>query len=184
MQVLYLRHNLISGTLPPYLLANATELRYLMLQNNSFSGSIPTQVGMLKKLSDLHMYENALDQQVMEPSPSPSPSPAPSPSPSPSPAPAPAPSKLTPILTPTLHPQLPDEIGEMTMLQDLRLQDNRIPGTIPDTIGQLYRLRYLDLYGSRTRTRTRTLTLTLHPTPRKSSTLTLTMHPHPAPTPT
>ena len=72
----------------------------------------------------------------------------------------------------------------MTMLQDLRLQDNRIPGTIPDTIGQLYRLRYLDLYGSRTRTRTRTLTLTLHPTPRKSSTLTLTMHPHPAPTPT
>ena len=37
----------------------------------------------------------------------------------------------------------------MTILQDLRLQDNLIPGTIPTEIGQLSSLRYLDIYNNR-----------------------------------
>ena len=40
-----------------------------------------------------------------------------------------------------LDEHLPEEIGDMTMLMDLRLQDNNITGTIPDTIGKLLRLR-------------------------------------------
>lgn len=44
---------------------------------------------------------------------------------------------------------LPDELGDAILLQDLRLQDNLLPGTIPATIGNLVRLRYLDLYNNR-----------------------------------
>lgn len=75
---------------------------------------------------------------------------------------------------------LPDEIGDMTVVQvwrspasppspaspasppspplptppaaarqDLRLNDNKITGPIPDTIGKLTRMKYLDLYNNK-----------------------------------
>jgi hypothetical protein len=58
LQVLYLRENLLSGSLPAGLLTNLTEMRYLMLQRNAFTGGVPSEIGRLVKLSDLAMYEN------------------------------------------------------------------------------------------------------------------------------
>jgi len=127
LQVLYLRHNLISGTLPPYLLANATELRYLMLQNNSFSGSIPTQVGMLKKLSDLHMYENALDQQLPDEI-----------------------GEMTMLQDLRLQDNripgtIPDTIGQLYRLRYLDLYNNEMSGDVPASIANLTNLKEIYL---------------------------------------
>jgi hypothetical protein len=59
-QVLYMRENLLSGSLPPGMLHNLTEMRYLMLQRNALSGGVPSEIGRLVKLSDLAMYARLL----------------------------------------------------------------------------------------------------------------------------
>jgi hypothetical protein len=55
-----MRENLLSGSLPPGMLHNLTEMRYLMLQRNALSGGVPSEIGRLVKLSDLAMYARLL----------------------------------------------------------------------------------------------------------------------------
>ena len=41
-----------------------------------------------------------------------------------------------------------DCAGDMENLRDIRLHDNFIPGQIPESIGKLLKLRYLDFYNN------------------------------------
>ena len=50
LQVLYLRENMLTGSLPDGVLHNLTELRYLMLQRNGLSGGVPTEIGRLSAM--------------------------------------------------------------------------------------------------------------------------------------
>ena len=59
LQVLYLRENLLSGSLPPGVLTNLTDMRYLMLQKNALSGGVPSQIGLLRELNELRFSEPA-----------------------------------------------------------------------------------------------------------------------------
>ncbi|XP_028755406.1 probable LRR receptor-like serine/threonine-protein kinase At1g53430 [Neltuma alba] len=43
---------------------------------------------------------------------------------------------------------IPDEIGEITTLEDLSLNDNLMEGTLPSSLGKLTQLRMLDLTGN------------------------------------
>ena len=54
----YMGNNLISGKLDPRLFSNWTRLEFLELQNNNFTGVIPSQIGLLTNLKELALLNN------------------------------------------------------------------------------------------------------------------------------
>ena len=58
LSLLYMGNNLISGELDPRLFSNWTRLEFLELQNNNFTGVIPSQIGLLTNLKELALLNN------------------------------------------------------------------------------------------------------------------------------
>ena len=127
LQALYLKDNSLSGSLPDGLLANLTELRYLMLQQNGLTGGVPTEVGNLKELNELQMHENALDEALPDEI-----------------------GDMVMLMTLKLQDNqipgtIPDTIGKLTRLRHLDLYNNRMVGDVPASIANLTNLKELYL---------------------------------------
>ncbi|KAL2936248.1 Receptor protein-tyrosine kinase CEPR2 [Bienertia sinuspersici] len=103
---LLLENNRFSGVLPSEL-GKLNQLERLYLSNNSFSGEIPPQFGNLKQLSSLQLQGNSLTGSV------------------------------------------PQEIGECTRLADLNVARNLLDGSIPTTLVQMSSLNSLNLSRNR-----------------------------------
>ena len=53
-----LSDNFLSGKISPYLITNWTELISLQVKSNSFTGGIPSEIGLLEKLNYLFLFDN------------------------------------------------------------------------------------------------------------------------------
>jgi Leucine-rich repeat (LRR) protein/tRNA A-37 threonylcarbamoyl transferase component Bud32 len=60
LSLLYMGNNLISGVLDPSLFSNWTRLENLELQNNNFTGVLPSQIGLLTNLKELALMNNRI----------------------------------------------------------------------------------------------------------------------------
>ena len=60
LSALSLASNHLKGVLPSDLFSKLTQLRHLYLNDNQFSGSIPTEVGLLSSLKKLSLQHNNL----------------------------------------------------------------------------------------------------------------------------
>merc|ERR1719231_68620 len=118
----------------PTLLPAAATLKTLNLSTNELSGTIPESFGGLSTLQTLNLYGNALTGP-----------------------PLPATLRLLAPLAPTLevlrldHNELggaiTDDIAAFTNLTALLLEEMGLEGTVSPSIGQLTRLKSLDLGG-------------------------------------
>ena len=63
MELLHINDNSLSGTMPTQF-GLLTEMYTLYLGDNSLSGTIPTQLGLLSKLVMLDFYDNSLDGTI------------------------------------------------------------------------------------------------------------------------
>ena len=64
MEILDLSHNKLSGSIPQNVIDHFTQLRSLYLQQNSFTGSLPADVGQLKNLNELLVSDNHLSGEI------------------------------------------------------------------------------------------------------------------------
>ncbi|KAL6843021.1 hypothetical protein ACP4OV_027334 [Aristida adscensionis] len=125
LQVLYLDNNKLSGSIQ--LIGNLTELSYLAVDTNTFSGRIPGKLGNLTKLMEFSLSENNLT--------------------------GPIPSEIFNIHTilsldvsnNNLEGSIPQEIGNLKNLVQFAADSNKFSGEIPSTLGycQLLRALYL-----------------------------------------
>lgn len=127
LRLLNLSQNLFVGGLPEFSL-DFTQLEVLDLSSNNFTGNIPKSFGMFPALRVLSLFDNLLSGSI--------------------------PSFLGNLseLTrfeladnPYKHGPLPQEIGNLTKLENLFLRQSNLVGAIPDTIGNLVSLGNLDL---------------------------------------
>ncbi|KAL0328957.1 UNVERIFIED_CONTAM: LRR receptor-like serine/threonine-protein kinase FLS2 [Sesamum calycinum] len=92
---------------------------------NSFTGPLPTDIGLLYNLMNLTANDNLLEGSI--------------------------PSKLEvlDLSQNTLNGMLKPQIGNLVKLRNLRARDNSFSGPIPKEIGNLSRLIYLEIHGNR-----------------------------------
>ncbi|WJZ87830.1 hypothetical protein VitviT2T_007181 [Vitis vinifera] len=64
MEILFLDHNKLSGSVPENVTCHFNQLRSLYLQQNTFTGSLPTDVGQLKNLNQLLVSDNNLSGEI------------------------------------------------------------------------------------------------------------------------
>ena len=64
LQLFYLRENRLNGSLPTQLFPNMSALRYIMFQENEITGALPSEIGRLHELNELHMQANRLDEPL------------------------------------------------------------------------------------------------------------------------
>ncbi|XP_058099929.1 putative receptor-like protein kinase At3g47110 [Magnolia sinica] len=65
MEVLYLHKNNLSGGIPKQLLLSlSSRLSYLRLSRNSFTGSLPTEIGSMENVLGLDISENKLSGEI------------------------------------------------------------------------------------------------------------------------
>jgi len=95
----------ITGAIPAEI-GNLKNLTHLYLYNNQLSGSIPLSIWNMKNLQLLYLSKNKLNGTI------------------------------------------PLSIGQLTNLVDLRLNENQLSGSIPSTIENLIKLQYLILLGN------------------------------------
>ena len=95
-------NNSFNGTIPSDI-GKLTKLRDINLANNALTGTIPPEIGLLKNLTELDLANN------------------------------------------TLTGTIPPEIGLLKNLTELDLANNALTGTIPSEIGLLKNLEILDL---------------------------------------
>ncbi|XP_026380196.1 probable leucine-rich repeat receptor-like protein kinase At1g35710 [Papaver somniferum] len=119
--------NQLSGEIQPYLLSNWTQLISLQLQNNSFTGTIPNEVGLLRNLNLLYMYKNKLS--------------------------GPIPSEIgnlsnlieLDLSENFIDGSIPSSIINLTMLERVNFKHNRLSGMLPQQIGNMESLIHFDV---------------------------------------
>eukprot|EP01018_Ginkgo_biloba_P000772 Gb_35341 [translate_table: standard] len=129
---LRLSGNNIGGEIPKQI-ANLTNLIYLALRNNSFTGRIPSALGRLQNLERLHLDANKLEGRI--------------------------PSEigqqtglgLLSLYGNMLSGQIPHAFTNLKQLRELYLQSNHLSGNIPASLGQSWRLEVLDLSDNKLR---------------------------------
>ena len=125
LQYLDLHNNLLSGSIPTTLPPN---LGTLLLQNNSFSNDIPTQLGSLTSLTCLRLSYNQLTGNI--------------------------PAQLGNLTSlwylelehNLLTGNIPSGLGSLTQLRNLSLNSNSLIGSIPYQLGNLSNLLILYLF--------------------------------------
>ena len=150
---LEIRHNELSGTIPPELgsLANLRELEFgptqltgaippelgnlanleeLSLDDNQLTGAIPPELGNLAKLEFLQLNDNQLTGAI-----------------------PPELGNLANLKWLTLSKNqltgaIPPELGNLTNLRELYLYDNQLTGIIPSELGNLANLNVFDIGGN------------------------------------
>ena len=128
LDVLDLNSNNVTGRIPWVDLSTlADQLVEVDFQNNSVSGSFPTQMGLLTKLTTLNMYGNQMSGTL-----------------------PPELGGMTRLQyldleNNSLRGSIPSAISGLASLETLRLSNNEITGTIPTELGLMSSLRSLDL---------------------------------------
>ncbi|XP_075648387.1 LRR receptor-like serine/threonine-protein kinase EFR [Castanea sativa] len=112
----------LRGSLSPYI-GNLSFLRSIKLQNNSFYGEIPQEVGHLFRLQELRLNNNTLEGQI-----------------------PPNLSKCSNLRFIHLHVnnfrgKIPMELGSLMKLEELQLLKNNLAGGIPPSLGNLSSLK-------------------------------------------
>ncbi|XP_030553029.2 MDIS1-interacting receptor like kinase 2-like [Rhodamnia argentea] len=128
LSLLYLGNNMISGELDPCLFSNWTKLRFLELQNNNFTGKIPSEIGLLTDLVELAICNNRLNGSIPHEI-----------------------GNLKHLDAIALYGNyltgpIPASIGNLTRLTWLFLQQNQLSGPIPQDIVKCAKLVHLFLY--------------------------------------
>ncbi|KAF8019902.1 hypothetical protein BT93_G0558 [Corymbia citriodora subsp. variegata] len=121
--------NLLTGTIPSSL-TNATSLETLELQNNSFHGPIPKNLGRLKSLRFIGLGFNQLQDDLSFISSLPNCSNL---------------EELS-VSSSLIHGSLPRSISNLsTSINLIEMQDNRIQGSIPSALRNLFNSSILNL---------------------------------------
>ncbi len=124
---LSLNNNSLSGTIPSEL-GSLSNLQELSLNRNSLSGTIPSELGSLSNLQELSLDRNSLSGTI--------------------------PSELGSLSNLqrlyldenySLSGTIPSELGSLSNLRSLFLQRNSLSGTLPSELGSLSNLRRLYL---------------------------------------
>ncbi|MDY8138495.1 hypothetical protein [Aquimarina sp. 2201CG5-10] len=118
----------LSGTIPPSLFTNLPKLVYLYLNQNSFTGIIPAEIGLLTDVIFINLGLNQLTGTI--------------------------PNELGQLTKVTslylnnnqLSGTIPNAIGNMTSLKTLSLYRNKLTGSIPASISSLSELTSFSLY--------------------------------------
>ncbi|KAH9729176.1 protein kinase domain-containing protein [Citrus sinensis] len=122
-----LSDNFLSGEISANLIGNWTELESLQIQNNSFMGHIPPEIGLLTKLQYLFLYRNHFS--------------------------GPIPSEIGKLTSlekldlsgNQLSGTIPPTLWNLTNLLSLQLFFNNLSGTIPPEIGSMASLVAFDV---------------------------------------
>ena len=101
LEELYFQNNSLTGSIPTEL-GNLTNLRRLNFSDNGLTGSIPAELGSLVNLESLSLGDNDLTGSI------------------------------------------PTELGTLTNLEELYFQNNSLTGSIPTELGNLTNLRRLN----------------------------------------
>ncbi|KAM3697967.1 hypothetical protein ACJW30_06G154800 [Castanea mollissima] len=108
-------------------MSNLTFLRIINLQNNSFYGRIPHEVGHLFQLQELYLNNNTLEGEV------------------PSILSNCSHARIINFNWNELNGKIPAELGSLKMLEFLRLGANKLTGRIPPSFGNLSSIRVFSL---------------------------------------
>ncbi|RVX19316.1 MDIS1-interacting receptor like kinase 2 [Vitis vinifera] len=111
--------NFLSGKISPYLITNWTELISLQVKSNSFTGEIPSEIGLLEKLNYLFLYDNGFYGSI--------------------------PSEIGNLKE---FGTVPPEIGNLTSLTVLDLSTNKLHGELPETLSLLNKLETLSAFAN------------------------------------
>ncbi|KAM1244219.1 hypothetical protein COP2_036662 [Malus domestica] len=124
---LRLDNNLFIGQILPSLVSNWTELVSLYLQDNSFSGTISAEIGLLTQLQYLRLYSNEFNGEIPQSLGNLS--------------------QLQVLYLDDNHltGEIPQSLGKLTQLRQLSLSDNHLTGEIPQSLGKLTQLQGLYL---------------------------------------
>ncbi|XP_050147109.1 MDIS1-interacting receptor like kinase 2-like isoform X3 [Malus sylvestris] len=119
--------NLFIGQILPSLVSNWTELVSLYLQDNSFSGTISAEIGLLTQLQYLRLYSNEFRGEIPQ-----------------------SLGNLSQLQVLFLDHnyftgEIPQSLGKLTQLQGLYLDHNHLTGEIPQSLGKLTQLQRLYL---------------------------------------
>ncbi|KAG5055412.1 hypothetical protein JHK85_007922 [Glycine max] len=122
-----LSDNSFSGQLSVLLISNWTQLISLQLQNNKFTGRIPSQIGLLKKINILFLYKNVFSGSI--------------------------PVEIGNLKEMTqldlsqnqFSGPIPSTLWNLTNIQVVNLFFNELSGTVPMDIGNLTSLQIFDV---------------------------------------
>uniref|UniRef100_A0A0D9WRK6 Receptor kinase-like protein Xa21 n=2 Tax=Leersia perrieri TaxID=77586 RepID=A0A0D9WRK6_9ORYZ len=120
----------ITGTISPCI-ANLTSLTTLQLSNNSFHGSIPSELGLLSELKNLNLSMNSLEGNIPPELSSCSQL------------------EILDLHSNSLQGEIPDSLNKCIHLQEINLSRNNLQGGIPSAFEKLPKLQTLVLARNR-----------------------------------
>uniref|UniRef100_A0A2N9GJC8 non-specific serine/threonine protein kinase n=1 Tax=Fagus sylvatica TaxID=28930 RepID=A0A2N9GJC8_FAGSY len=116
----------LRGSISPYI-SNLTFLKFFNLQNNSFYGEIPHEVGHLYRLQGLYLNNNTLEGEI------------------PSSLSNCSNARIIKLYVNELSGKIPAELGSLMKLEWINLGANNLTGEIPTSLGNLSSLRVFAL---------------------------------------